>query len=397
MQTSLFLNPKLHFTRQDLRELARGGEGWRLSLYEPLARTGRELREGPILLKDARTQADSALRSRGADEALRGEILDPIDRILDDSGTAWLQGGTLAVFSEPGRADVFLLPVDAPPLVEVDRHFFLEPLLPLLFEDGRFHLLALSLKRVRLWEAGRAGMREIPLEGIPTSLVAAEGFEDSESYLSFHTRTAPPGAGMRPPMYYGQGGGKGDLKEMKRDILDFFHQIDRGVRALVAGPGPALPLMIAAVEMLPPIFREASSHPRILAQTLAGNPDLPPPDELHARAWALFAEEYARERAAALERYREGLFTGRTASGVTDVLPLAAQGGVDTLFLRRGYRRPGRFDPASGKAEPAEAGADTEDLANLACVHALLGDGKVYALEAAEMPPGADLAALTRF
>ena len=45
------------FTREDLRNIAEDGGGWRLTLYMPLYRTGREVRQAPILLKDLRARA----------------------------------------------------------------------------------------------------------------------------------------------------------------------------------------------------------------------------------------------------------------------------------------------------------------------------------------------------
>lgn len=393
---------RTRFTRDDLGELMHAGAGPCLSLFAAFPTAGREsLHQGRIQLKNLRARAETLLAAQGSTEAERLEILSPLDQILDAAETTMLQGRSLALFSAHGHAAAFALPVSLPSLVEVDARFRVDPLLPLLFEDGHFHLLALSLKSVRLWEVDRYGIRGIPLEGAPTSLRAAENFQDSEAYLSYHTGTPYRGARM----FHGQGGGKGDLKEMKRDIRDFFQQVDHGVRAQV---GPDAPLMLAGVKFLLPIYRAATIHPRLMAAAVTGNPENAiSPDELHAEAWILYQAEKQREKRETLDRYRESS-PGRTAAGVTDVVPLAHQGRVDCLFLRRGFRCPGVFDAATGAASPSPSGSAPrpgevrEDLVNIACLGALLGGGKVYVLGPEEMPGnvdggGSDMAALCRY
>ena len=39
----------------------------------------------------------------------------------------------------------------------------------------------------------------------------------------------------------------------------------------------------------------------------------------------------------------------------------------------------------------------SEDMVNLACMHTLLGSGRVHVLTAEKMPAGADIAALCRY
>ena len=393
---------KNRFTREDLRELSRADEGPRLSIYAPLARTGREMAQAAILLKGLRSKASLELQARGVEESARADLLAPLDGILEEAELSHLQGEGLAVFSSAGYADAFLLPFSVPAAAEIDRRFRIDPILPLLFEEGRFHLLALSLNSVRLWEADREGMREIPLEGIPTNLKQAARFEDSEAYLSFHTGTASTGKDRRPAMFHGQGGGKGDVKEMKKDVLDFFHQLDGNLKSRLSDPG--LPLMLAGVEYLQPLYREANSHPRLLPQAVFGNPEVSLSEhELHEKAWALFQKEILKERRRVLERYRERISMGGVSAGINAVVPLAQQGRVEILLMRKGLRLPGDYDPATGRVSvavtpPSRApGNGEEDLAASACAGTLLGDGKVYIFEAGEMPDGAEIAALCRY
>ena len=187
------LTIKTGFTREDLRRISGDGEGWRLSLYMPLYRTGREVRQAPILLKDLRSRAMAELEDRGCDPETIASLLEPINHIYEETDFNLLQGEGLAVLSSQGYSASFLLPIAPPAVTETGKRFLLDPLLPLLFEDGRFHLLALSINSVRLYEADRLRLREIPLTGLATNMREALGFEEAETFTQ--SRSVPPSGG----------------------------------------------------------------------------------------------------------------------------------------------------------------------------------------------------------
>ena len=167
-------------------------------------------------------------------------------------------------------------------------------MLPLLFEDGRFYLLVLGLKRVRLFEGDRKGLSEIALDGVPDNMRDALLNEDGENFVNVHSRPGSPG-GRGPAVYHGHGGANGDLKEVKRDVLEFFHRLDEGLRRSM--PDRSRPLLLAGEESWMPLFREANSHPRILDVSLPvrldGHTGLA---DLHSLAWPLLAREAKSER-----------------------------------------------------------------------------------------------------
>jgi hypothetical protein len=65
-------------------------------------------------------------------------------------------------------------------------HLHIKPLLPLLSGDGRFYILALSQKEVRLLEGSRYGIDAVELEKVPRGLAAALKFDVRERQLQFH-------------------------------------------------------------------------------------------------------------------------------------------------------------------------------------------------------------------
>lgn len=182
------------------------------------------------------------------------------------SGSRAPTGDGLAILSGRGNSDSFLLPFAPPAMVEAGHRFLVDPLLPLLFEDDRFHLLALSLNSVKLYRVDRLRLQPIPLDGIATNMREALRIENDGDNVGFHSATPPSG------------------RDRKRDILEFCRLIDRGLRFRL--DWNERPLMLAGGDQLQSLYREASTHPRILQRALAGNPDstrdLP---DLHSGAW----------------------------------------------------------------------------------------------------------------
>lgn len=370
---------KSGFAREDLRRISGNGDGWRLSLYMPLHRTGREVRQAPILLKDLRARAVSVLESRGCTAENIRELLSRANQIQEETDFSLLQGEGLAILSGRGYSDSFLLPFAPPAMVEAGHRFLVDPLLPLLFEDGRFHLLALGLNSVKLYRVDRLRLQGVPLDGIATNMREALRIEDDGDNTGFHSATPPAG------------------RDRKRDILEFFRLIDKGLRS--RNGWNELPLMLAGADHLQSLFREACSHPGILAQALPGNTengrDIP---DLHARAWQAYSDQRDSEKEELLRIYRERLATPLAVAGLRNVLPAAAQGRISHLFIRKGWRQWGRFEASDQSLVLDDApGTGNEELANLACIQALLGGAKVYSLEAGELPEKADVAALCRY
>ena len=370
---------KSGFTREDLGRLAVDGGGWRVSLYMPLHRTGREVRQAPILLKDLRARAADGLEARGCPPDTLAELLSPVNQIHEDTDFSLLQGEGLAVLSSRGHTASFLLPFAPPAMVEIGTRYLIDPLLPMLFEDGRFHLLSLSFKSVRLFQADRLRLREVSLEGIPTNLSQA---------LKLGEEIDPEGYPAGQPS---------SGKDRKREILEFFRALDRGLRPRLGGGDQ--PLLLAGMEFLLPLYRGANTHPRLLDQAIPGNAGVTgDAAELHAKAWRAYRETRDEEKENVLRLYRERLASRRALAGLRNVLPAAAQGRISHLLIRKGWRQWGRFGAEDQRVTLDDGPGDTnEDLANLACVHALLGGAKVYSLEPGELPEKAEIAALCRY
>jgi hypothetical protein len=298
------------------------------------------------------------------------------------------------IFLSADTSRHYRLPVGFEELLVVAERFHIKPLLPLLSGDGRFYVLAISQNEVRLLQATRYSVDEVDLEGVPTSLAVALRFDDPEKRLQFHTATRTPGSkGGRPAMFHGHGV---SVNDAKTDLLRYFHKVDAGLCELLRGE--QVPLVLAGVDYLLPLYQEANTYPHLVGEGIAGNPEDISAKELHRQAWAIVQPHFLLTQEEAAARYNQLVDTEQASSELERIVPAAYHARVDTLFVALGVERWGTFDLKSNTIrlqERTEAGAD--DLLDFAAVETLLNGGTVYALDQDQMPGGAPLAAVFRY
>jgi hypothetical protein len=280
-------------------------------------------------------------------------------------------------------------------LVLVSDRFHLKPLLPLLSGDGRFYVLALSQNEVRLLLGARYHITTIDLEDVPESLAEALRFDDPEKQQQFHTATASSGTpGGRPAVFHGHGVSSDDKQS---NLLRYFQQIDRGLQSLLPYDEP-VPLVLAGVEYLLPIYHDANHYPYLMDQGVTGNPEEMSPAELHERAWAIVHPHFEQSRQEARARYEQLANTDQASGDIRTILPAAHYGRVDTLFVALGRQQWGRFDPDTNTIQlRAEPEPEDEDLLNTAAIQTMSNGGTVFAVEPDDMPDQLPLAAIFRY
>jgi hypothetical protein len=382
-------------TREDLQELVQVETHPCVSLYQPAHRVGADTRtfaaQDPIRFKNLLREAERRLTASGQRPRDAQALLEPARALLDDPIFWQYQADGLAVFVAPGVMRTFRVPTTFEELVIVAPRFHLKPLVALLTGDGLFYVLTLSQNEVRLFAGTRDSLGAVELDG-PRSLAEALRYDDPERQLQYHTGT-PAAGDRRSAMFHGHGVG---IDDAKVNILRFFQQVDRAVTGRLRGA--PVPLVLAGVEYLLPIYREANSHPGLEREGLPGNPEGLRPDEIHARAWPLVKRRFEQALQDARARYAGLKGTGRTSTDPHEVVPAASDGRVDVLFVALGTRMWGSFAPGTRTVELSEERpGTTADLLDLAAVQTILNRGTVYALPSTEMVDEAALAAIFRF
>jgi len=376
------------FTRDDLKTLIGEHPSPCISLFMPAHRSGAE--EDSIRWRKHLAEAEERLAKAGRRAAEVKELLQPGRRLLDDIELWKNQSDGLATFLAPQFLRLFRLPLSFQDKVVVANRFSITPLLPLLTGNGRFFVLALSQHAVRLLQGTRYSVSEVDLKGVPGSLAEALLTHEAMQPFSFFGRRAGEGAGSWGGIFHGHGVGIDDSKE---ELLHYFQKIDRGLHPLLREE--EAPLVLAAVDYLQPIYRQANTYAQLLEQGVEGNPDRLSGRELHDRAWPLVQPLFEAEQQRAAAQYRQLAGTEHASGDLEAVVAAAYEGRVETLFVALGREAGGIFDPTSGRVEQhKEAPFGDVDLLDLAAAHTLSHGRTVYAVEPEQVPSKTDVAAI---
>jgi len=358
-----------------------------VSIYMPTHRTG-DIEQDPIRLKNLLREAEGQLVKYGLGAPDARGLLEPAQQLLPDSHFWQRQGDGLAIFLSAEIFRYYQLPYRFQELVVVAERFHIKPLLPLFSENGLFYILAVSQNQVRLLQCTRYHAREVTPEGVPPNLAEALKYDQPEKQHQFHT-TGPSG----PTISHGHGISK-DYDKIS--ILRYFQQIDRGLNEVLREE--QAPLVIAAVDYLHPIYREANKYNYLLDEGIQGNPDEMSEKVLQEQAWPIVQPYFERGRTEALERYHEAVNKGFGTNDIKEAVLAAYDGKVSTLFVATGVQQWGQFDPESRKIRLyKERGPGIEDLLDFAAANTLEKGGTVYAVEPEQVPGETPVAALFRY
>ena len=380
-------------TRDELRTLIEIQENPCISIFMPTKRAGAEIQENPIRLKNLLRETEKRLLNNGLRASATTEFLEPIQELLKERPFWQHQSDGLAIFLSEGFFSRYRLPLHFEDLAVINKRFYVKPLLPLFMDDGRFYILAISQNAVRLLNGTHYSVSEINLENIPKNLAEALKYDNPERQLQFHTTGTAQGRGERTAMFHGHGSGIDDAQDR---ILQYFRQIDKGLQELLRNE--KAPLVLAGVDSLFPIYREANTYSHLLDAGIAGNPERLNAEELHNRAWKIVQPHFQETQKDAFDLYNQLANTQRASSDIREIVPAAFYGKVELLFVTVGFRQWGVFDQDANVVHlHQEEQSGDEELSDLAAIQTILNGGTVYAVEPEEMPVGAPLAAVFRY
>jgi hypothetical protein len=374
-------------SKDELRLLIEKGKAPCLSIYMPTHKAGAEVQQNAIRLKNLLKQAEDRLVSGGRRAADVEKFLEPVQALVKNNPFWRQQSNGLALFLCPDFSRYYRLPVDFPLSVVLAERFNVKPLLPLFNTEGRFYVLALSQKDLRLLECTRYGVKEIRPEGIPRNIDEVLKYDVYEKQL--RTRPATTGA-------TGQKGSSSWTDYGKENILRYLQQVEKGLKPFLKEE--RAPLVFAGVDYIFAMYREVNSFPHLLETAINGNPDQMVADDLQASAWPIVEPWFRKEQEEARVRYQQSIGTGLASNNLEEIVPAAHNGRIGYLFLEVGKEKWGSFNPQTGRAVlHAGAKAGDEDLIDFAAIQTLGGGGKVYAINRERMPDKEPVAALFRY
>lgn len=365
-----------------------------VSVYLPTHRHGKGVRQDSAHLRSLLRQAGERLGRLDLPQEAADDLLRPARELVEDRAFWRFQADGLALFAAPGLFVRYRLPIAFAESLAVGERFAIKPLVPFLDGGGRFYVLALSLKAVRLLDADRWGVARLDLGPVPASMGDALGYAQYYTGLGMHS-ASPKGIHGQPGVVF-HGHGDADEDRMEEDIRHYFQRVARALDERL--PDSAAPIVLAAVAEHVPLYREAARDPRVVQEAVVGNPELLTDDELRLAAWPLVAPRLTEARRRALARFVELGGTGRAAAGVDAVVVAADRGLVESLFLVPEAERWGSYEPDLGRVvvHPEREPGD-DDLVNLAVTRTLETGGDVFALVPGELEGAAEVAAVLRY
>jgi len=378
------------FTREDLKDIMEFRSFPSLSFYLPARRVGAETRQSATRLKNLLKQADDLLRERGLRPAQIRTLLEPVADLVENAIFWEYRDNGLALFLHAGGLRSFQLPFAVEESVFVSDRFRIRPLIPLVNGDGMFHLLSISLAESRLYDCTHRTLAERQVPGLPASLKEIQSTYDDERVYQHHTSAAKTGGAAK---------GFNPIKELdKARIEEYLREVDLAVGRQIARD--RAPLVLACVDYLFPMFRNVSKYGPLMERHVSGSPDTIKPERMLSEAWEIVRPLFEKSRTRAFAQWEAISGSGRVLEGILRILPAAAQGRVETLFLVEGQTVPGTYDPATERVEAAqaeEADESADDLYELAAAYVYQHGGDVFLTTFSEMPAGVNCAALLRY
>lgn len=378
----------------ELERLMKPMDGRRITLVMPVEREPDKWRKNRIRIKNVARAAEEQLENDGVDQRTIEALVKPTEELEADSRYLVRQGKGLVVLLEDGFARAYQM-VEAPldDQAVVGRYFYIRALVPAM-GDPRFYILDLSQGGIRLLRGTDHGVERVDLpDEVPETMAEGLKWDDPESQLQWHTGTGSLTPGGRAAMFHGHGVAAEESD--KEDILRYFHLIDETLGSLL--DDEQTPLVIAGVDYLLPIYKEANEYQHLVEEGIPGNHEHLSDRELWEKAWPVVAPKFRQSRDEALAMYDQKEAYDEAVADLPEVLSTAYQGRVAALFLNEEEQRWGDFGGGPEAVEVrTERQPGDEELLNLAAIYTLSNGGEVYIVPADQMPTESPAAAILR-
>ncbi len=362
-----------------------------LSLYQPTHRHHPENQQDPIRFRNLVKTMEESLRQKYPTREIQ-PLLEPFQALADnhDFWNHMLDG--LAVLGAPDMFRVYRLQRPVTELVIVADSFHTKPLMRVFQSAGRYQVLGLNRREIKLFEGNRDALDEIELaSGVPRTITEALGEELTEPHLTVSTYGSGP---TGPAMHHGQGAKK---DEVDLDTERFFRAVDRAVMEHHSRP-LGLPLLLAALPEHHNLFHQVSHNPFLMTEGIDIHPDALPMDALRDRAWRVVEPHYLARLAGLVEQFGVARSKRLGADELAQVAEATVVGRVATVLIEADRQIPGRIDAATGRIEFDDlAHPEVDDLLDDLGELVLKMGGEVVVVPAERMPTQTGAAAIYRF
>lgn len=383
-------------TMEDLKELTNIEQELFISIYMPTFRKGVDVKQNRIILKKMLRKTKDELYNNGFRKAEVEEFLAPTNNLLDDTIFLQNQSDSLVIFLYKDGMKYYRLPFKLKESVSISNKLYIKPLLPLFSGNGQFFLLALSKNQMRFFKGTRQNINEIKLKEAPESMKDMQIDDDPKDSKAVLTSSPQSGFDM-PDSTISQGQANEDDYE-DNELLRYFRAIDEEICKI--DKQGEIPLVLAGVEYLIPIYRDISKYPHIVDEFIKGNPEALKEDDLHGMVWEIVEPIFNEDKKVAEEKFKQysGQKNKLSSTSLNKIIPAAYSGQIESLFIADGREQWGKFDHSTNKLKfNDEKSQGDEDLLEYVSMLTLSRGGKVFSVNEEEVPDGGDVAAVLRY
>ena len=359
-------------THDNLKRLA-AVSGPCLTIFQPLRDSWSQVTKPDTRIMAALQEAGRLLAEKGYTPEEREEMLRPLNKLA--ANTDWSgRTGSILMFRAPGFTLTAFWPDELAPRVHFTDEFLVLPLLGGLLRVRDFWLLALSIKKVRLYRGSSDALTEVPLPaGVAASLAEDEEFDQPDHSLRGRSAAGPSIGGMKGVQFTTAAAHEGEPTYLH----DFFRSIDHGIHSVLAGDPH--PLILAGVRRELAIYRSVNTWFPLIPGEIAGNTEAAVPDFLRKEAAALLSAYSLKDAETIRHDMDAAAGRGLLVEDPAAAMQAAGSGQVAELIL----------------ATAAPGFAKRETVINWAVLATVRNGGKIFLLDAAE--PSGGLAAILRY
>ncbi|MFW6019323.1 MAG: hypothetical protein ACOCPM_01975 [Bacteroidales bacterium] len=363
-----------------VRELAKVQAPNCVSIFLPTMRAGIEIeKKQQIRLKNILKALKQDFKNDNWREQDITNYLQPLADLMED-GNFWRnQLDGLALFLNSNGLEYFSLPIRFRESYYVHDHFYLKPVLPLFNNDGRFFILALNLKQVKLYEASRFSINEIKIDDlVPDNIQDVVGYDYEQKTL----QSRPDKGGRMKYATHGHGSGKDDKD---KEIMAFMQAVNRGLMEVLKDE--EIPLLLFMEGQHKGEFEKVFDYNHVYSDYVNRNPENLDIQTIHQLAYEKIEPYFMKSLREYAEQIKEKSATDYVSKDYSDILPAAFEGRVEALFLADGKEQYGSYDGQAHEVKlDNEKTDDNAALMNMAAVQTFLHNGAVFLLDPENMP-----------
>lgn len=358
-----------------LKELLAPQEPPCITIYMPTQRAKPPATENPIRLGALIQKAENEVNRRYPGHNAKAALAQFTQLQHDDS--VWRHPtDALAIFVSPTIFQAVKLERPVREMVEVGHGFHLKPLLRAQQFNGRYQVLCLCQRDVRVLEGDRDNLWEIDQRNVPRTIFDA--------------------LGLRPTPATGDEGRINNISG-SMDLERFFRIIDRSVLENHSRLS-ALPILLCAVPNYHEQFHRISRNPYLMEEGIKLDPNGVDLRRLHNEAWKIIEPAYQRAIHKVIDDFGLAKARHRGSDDLQQVARAAADARIGTLLLDSDKHIGGRLDPASGRLELGDPKNPAyEDILDDIAEKVIQTGGQILVIPPNQMPTPTGIAAIYRF